>query len=60
MTRRTTPALVATLLWPLQGALAHEGHGLPGGSHWHASDTVGLLVAGGLAALAIWLTRGRK
>jgi len=40
-------------------AFAHEGHGLAG-SHWHATDTVGLLLAAGLAALAIWLSRGGK
>jgi hypothetical protein len=41
-------------------ALAHEGHGLTG-AHWHATDTVGLLLAGGVAvALVYWLTRGGK
>jgi len=40
-------------------AFSHEGHGLPG-SHWHASDVFGLLLVGGLAALAIWLSRGGK
>ena len=28
--------------------------------HWHATDTFGLLVVGGLAALAIWLSGGGK
>ena len=40
-------------------ALAHEGHGLAG-SHWHATDAVGLLVAAGIGALALWLFRGGK
>ena len=38
-------------------ALAHDGHGLAG-SHWHASDTLGLVAAGLVFALALW--RGRK
>jgi hypothetical protein len=36
-------------------AQAHEGHGLPGLSHWHASD-VGLVLAA-VAALGLWLAR---
>jgi len=39
--------------------LAHGGHGLQG-AHWHATDTFGLLLVGGLAALAIWLSRGGR
>jgi hypothetical protein len=39
---------------------AHEGHGMPGSVHWHATDTFGLLLVGGLIALAIWLSRGGK
>lgn len=53
-------ALGATLLLPLQAAIAHDGHGAPGAAHWHATDTVGLLLLGGLVALAIWLSRGGK
>jgi hypothetical protein len=41
-------------------AQAHEGHGLPGTSHWHASDAWGLLAVGALVTLAIWLSRGGK
>ena len=40
-------------------AFAHEGHGLAG-SHWHASDTFGLLLVAALAALAVWLSRGGR
>ena len=36
-------------------AWAHEGHGLPGPSHWHATDV--LLVLGAVAALGLWLAR---
>ena len=52
-------ALVALLaLLPL-AASAHEGHGLPGTSHWHATDTLGLLLVAVLAAGA-WLLNRRK
>jgi hypothetical protein len=48
-----------TLLLAAQATLAHDGHGLAG-AHWHATDTVGLLLVGGLAALAVWFSRGGK
>ena len=47
----------ACLLAPLTLAglaHAHEGHGLFG-SHWHATDTLGLLLA--VVALGLWLSR---
>jgi hypothetical protein len=34
-------------------AQAHEGHGLPGVSHWHASDTLGWLAVAVIAAVAL-------
>ena len=37
-------------------AFAHDGHGFAG-SHWHASDTFGLLLVGALAVAAWWLSR---
>ena len=38
--------------------LAHEGHGLPGFAHWHATDTLGWIAAAVAAgALAWWLRR---
>jgi hypothetical protein len=44
-------ALTATL------AQAHEGHGMPGTSHWHATDVVGLVLVVALAAGAWWWIR---
>ncbi len=46
-----TGAALATL------AQAHEGHGLPGLSHWHAGDAALLLVAVVAAAALWWLAR---
>ena len=37
-------------------AQAHEGHGLGGGAHWHATDTFGLALVVAVAVLA-WATR---
>ena len=51
-------ALVALTGLPA-GAMAHDGHGLAG-SHWHATDTVGLLLVAGAAAVALWHSRGGK
>ena len=52
--------IAASPLWMGAAAVfAHEGHGLSG-THWHATDTVGLLLVGGLAALAIWLSGGGR
>jgi hypothetical protein len=40
-------------------ATAHEGHGMPGASHWHATDALGLLLAVLLAVGALWWIRRR-
>jgi hypothetical protein len=50
--------LVSCLL--ASGAWAHDGHAMPTEFHWHATDVLGLAVVLGLAALAIWFTRGGK
>ena len=41
------------------GALAHEGHGLEGSAHWHATDTLGF-VGVGLVAVLVWVINKRK
>ena len=48
------------VLCAASSAFAHEGHGLAGASHWHATDTLGLLLVTGAAALAWWFSRGGK
>ena len=39
---------------------SHDGHGLGGGSHWHATDIWGFVVVGALSALAVWIARKGK
>jgi hypothetical protein len=40
-------------------AFAHDGHGMLG-SHWHATDVMGFVAAGGAVALLLWLSgRGK-
>jgi hypothetical protein len=48
-------AAAAALTSPL--VRAHEGHGLPGSSHWHATDVMGLVLVLALAAGAAWWIR---
>jgi hypothetical protein len=33
---------------------AHEGHGMPGSSHWHVADAWGFALAIGVVAVLIW------
>jgi len=47
-------SLAAVVSW------AHDGHGMPGEIHWHATDVLGLAVVLGLAALGFWFGRGGK
>jgi hypothetical protein len=39
-------------------ALAHDGHGLGGSTHWHATDALGFVVAAALVAVAFYF--GKK
>lgn len=54
---RDLSALVLSMSLPLW-AHAHEGHGQPAASHWHASDTLGLLVMA--VAVALLVHAGRR
>jgi hypothetical protein len=40
-------------------AFAHEGHGLPGAAHWHATDVLGYVLIAVAASGAAWWS-GRK
>ena len=50
--------LLGLIAWPMAAA-AHEGHGLPGAAHWHATDVLGFALAGVAAVALIWWA-GRK
>lgn len=51
-------ALLGTCL--TLSAHAHEGHGLDGASHYHATDAWGFVVFAALMALVWWFTgRGK-
>jgi len=41
------------------GAFAHEGHGLAGSAHWHATDTIGFVGLAVVAALVWFLGKGK-
>ena len=41
-----------------QNAFAHDGHGLGGTHHWHATDALGFVVAAALVAVAVYF--GKK
>ncbi len=49
--------LAAVALLSNVSADAHEGHGLPAPSHWHATDA---LVAVAVVLAVILITKGRK
>ncbi len=41
------------------GAWAHEGHGLAGSAHWHATDTLGFIGVALVAALVWFIGKGK-
>jgi len=53
--QRFVISLLCCLAW---SANAHEGHGMEGASHYHASDVWGFVVALCIG-LAIWWSNGR-
>jgi hypothetical protein len=58
MTPRTLLLIsLASLTLP---SWAHEGHGLDGTSHYHATDVWGFVIMAGLMAIVWWFTgRGK-
>ena len=55
---RAAPAGVLALL--AGAAHAHDGHGLLGSSHWHATDVLGFVLIALAVAAAVWFGRGGK
>ena len=41
------------------GAFAHEGHGLHGSAHWHATDTLGFVALALVAAVVWFIGKGK-
>ena len=54
-----TPAILLSGALTQWGAFAHEGHGLAGSAHWHATDTLGF-VGLAIVAVAVWFINKRK
>ena len=54
---RTIFALSSALSAPL--ALAHEGHGMPGVSHWHSTDALGFVAIVAAVAAYAWFKGDR-
>lgn len=50
------PALIVLTGLSTAHVQAHEGHGMPGLSHWHADD-VTLWLVGAAIAVGLWLAR---
>ncbi|MGL6109465.1 MAG: hypothetical protein ACRC2B_05125 [Rubrivivax sp.] len=50
--------VVATITSAASLASAHEGHGMDL-AHWHATDAWGFVLLGAVAALLVWLRRGK-
>jgi hypothetical protein len=55
---RRTGVLHALLLlaWAAPAA-AHEGHGIDGVAHWHATDVLGFVAVAAVAGAAVWWNR---
>jgi hypothetical protein len=52
--KHTTLILTGLACWLCRLHHAHEGHGLPGISHWHSTDVLGFVVVAALIAGVIW------
>jgi hypothetical protein len=59
MRHALTTFVAATTAFAAQAAHAHPGHAMAAASHWHASDTVSLLVVGLIVSAACWFTRAK-
>jgi hypothetical protein len=51
--KKTALSLSFVMAHLAQYTFAHEGHGL-GGTHWHATDALGFVVAAALIAAAFY------
>jgi hypothetical protein len=53
---------VQAIFTPASVVFAHDGHGLDafGSSHWHATDTFGVIALAAIVVLTLWFSRGSK
>jgi hypothetical protein len=54
------PAPMLALSLAAAPAFAHDGHGMPGDSHWHASDTLGWALLIVVLVGGAWFMNRRK
>ena len=54
--KQLRPLILACAALP---AWAHEGHGMPGLAHWHASDVLGFVAVVAVIAAVIWFKGGK-
>ena len=55
--KKITLTLAFALIQFKHNAIAHEGHALDG-THWHATDAMGFMLAAALVAVAVYF--GKK
>ena len=58
--KHVATAALAGLAWAAQPALAHEGHGMEGVMHWHATDVWGFVILGVVMIGGLMWLRGRR
>ena len=51
--------LISLVLLMPAWAIAHEGHGIEGASHYHATDVWGFLALVGVIAVMWWMGRNK-
>ena len=51
--------LISLVLLVPAWAIAHEGHGIEGASHYHATDVWGFLALVGVIAVMWWMGRNK-
>jgi hypothetical protein len=55
--RRAARAAIGALALAPAWALAHGGHGLGEGAHWHGTDTLGFVLLAAAVAGGLWWSR---
>ena len=53
------PRLISFISLMPAWAMAHEGHGIEGASHYHATDVWGFVIALAIGAAMWWMGRNK-